>query len=323
MEPLNSFKRISLLKRFFGISILSILIFFTGCETIVDPGAEEPTTDKEALQKIADEDSSLQSFDEAFNEEDLMDFGLGKIQAEIYPLRVGHRVHLVNRNLETDIQGDTAYATLTKIFEGVLLIAASYDSGAVTPDTIIQKLFTATVTRNLIFVKISHTYRPLRNWRLAAVSLPEGGVLSENIDIMKLSVFLPNGDTLIIDSPNDYYLSRHRGWLGWMRDIPTIPINDSVRVRVELFSSYEENDFVTITFGKNRFGGNRFKKKFEHISSVQVAGGFEKVYEQTFRSHGHFGFFHAIINAFPRQVIFDDSTPVESSMWGIPYFVRP
>ncbi len=311
------------LQKIAGLFVISFLAFFIGCqESVTDPVDTEPTTDQEALQKIADEDSSLTSFDEAFNEDDLMSFGLGKIQAGIYPLKVGHRVHIVSRNLNIDVQGDTAYGTLTKNFEGVLLIAASYDSGATTPDTIIQKPFMAVVTRNLIFVKVAHTNRPFRDWRLAAVSLPEGGVLSENIDIKKLTIFLPNGDTLEINSPNDYYLSRHDGWFGWMRDIPILPRHDSVKVRVELFSTYEDEDFVTITFGRNKFGGDRLKRRFEFISSAPVAGGYEKVFEQTFRTNGFPGFFHAVINAFPKQVIFDDSTPVESSMWGIPYFVR-
>jgi len=288
----------------------------------MDTEDTEPATDKEAMEKIADEDSSLQSFDEAFNEDEFMDFGLGKIQTPIYPFRVWHRVHLVNRNLNVTIQGDTAYGTLTKTFEGTLFIKVSYDSSATEPDTTIQKIFTATVTRKLIFVKVANTPRPFLNWRLAAVSLPEGGVLSPNIDIKKLTIFLPNGDTLIVESPNDYYLVRHHGWFWWWRDIPIIPRNDSVLVRVELFSAYEEEDFVTVTFGRNKFVGVKHKRKFELVSSTQVSGGYEKVYEQTFRTHAFPGFFHAVINAFPRQVIFDDAANVESSMWGIPYFVR-
>ena len=31
---------------------------------------------------------------------------------------------------------------------------------------------------------------------------------------------------------------------------------------------------------------------------------------------------HAIINAVPKQVIFDDETEVESNSWGIPYIVK-
>jgi hypothetical protein len=109
--------------------IISV-IFLIGCqESIIDAENTEPSTDQEAMQKIADEDSSLQSFDEVYNEEDLMDYVLGKVPVEIYPFRVGHKVRLVNRNLNVEIQGDTAYGKLTKTYEGTLLIAASYDSG--------------------------------------------------------------------------------------------------------------------------------------------------------------------------------------------------
>ena len=328
METLKSFFSNSFYRRFLSVFAVLAVLFVVGCQdSVTDPENSEPSNDKEAMQKIADEDSSLQSFDENYNEEDLMSYGMGKVQAGIYPFRVGHRARLVSRTLTIEIQGDTAYGKLTKTYEGVLLIEASYDSGATSPDTVIQKTFNAIVTRNLIFVRVANTERPLLNWKLAAISLPEGGaltsggVLSPNIDITKVTIFLPSGDNIVIESPNDYYLSRHPGWL-WWRSIPIIPRNDSVKVRVEIFSAYEDEDFVTITFGKNRFTGNRHKRKFELVSSVQVSGGYERVYEQTFRAYTFPGFYHAVINAFPKQVIYDDSTPVEDSMWGIPYYVK-
>jgi hypothetical protein len=324
MEKIKIFFAHKELKWLLSFLITFSFLLLAGCKDSVMETEDdtEPTTDKEAMERIVDEDSSLSSFNEVYNEEDLADFGLGKIQEPIYPFKVWHRVHLVNRNLNITFEGDTAYGVLTKTFEGTLFIAASYDSAAVEPDTIIQKVFTATVTRNLIFVKVANTPRPLLNWKLVAVSLPEGGVLSENIDIRKLSIFLPGGDTLVINSPNDYYLIRHRGWFGWWRDIPAIPQLDSVLVRVEIFSAYEDQDFVTVTFGRNKFGGQKHKRLFNFISQTPVSGGFEKVYEQEFRTHTIPGFFHAVINAFPRDVIFDDKTAVESSMWGIPYYVR-
>lgn len=323
MENLKSRFNYRFLKHFIGVFTTVSVMFLIGCqESVIDVEDIEPTTDEEAMQKIADEDSSLQSFDEIYNEEDLMGYGMGKIQAEIYPFRVGHKVRLVNRNFNAEIQGDTAYGKLTKTYEGILLIAASYDSGATEPDTVIQKPFTAVVTRNLIFVKTGNSDRPYRNWKLAAISLPEGGALSPNIEIAKVTVFLPNGDTIVVESPNEYYLSRYHTWCWRWRDIPIIPRNDSVLVRVELLSAYEEEDFVTVTFGRNKFHGNRIKKRFRLVSSTEIFGGYEKVYEQTFITHGFPGFFHAVINAFPKQVIHDDAAPMESSMWGIPYFVR-
>ncbi len=122
----------------------------------------------------------------------------------------------------------------------------------------------------------------------------------------------------MITSPNDYYLARGRGW--WRR-LPIITGDHPVKVRVELYSAFEDDDFVTLTYGADLKGLHRAKHIFELVSSAPVAGGFEKVYEQTYNSNQFPGYYHAIINAFPRQVIFNDSVPVENEMWGIPYAV--
>lgn len=313
-------KQKSFLAQFLSIIMLAVVTLFIGCkESVNEPDNTEPTTDKEAMLRLADEDSSLASFEPNYNEEDAMSF-LGKIETQIYPFRVGHRIRLVNRNMDINVVGDTAYGTLTKTFEGTLIIAASYNSGANAPDTLIRKPFTSVITKKLIFVKIANTNFPYRNWRLVAISLPEGGVLSSNIDIKKLTAFLPNGDTLIINSPNSYFLSRG---LGWWRQIPFIGKNQSVTIRLEVYSAFADTDFVTLTYGADIKGFHRAKKRFVMLSSTPSGSGFEKIYEQTFTAHQYVGYYHAIINAFPKQVIFDDATPVESESWGIPYFIRP
>lgn len=298
----------------------TVLAFFVGCkESSVEPDANEPTTDQEAMLKLADEDSAIASFEPNYNEEDAMSF-LGKTQTEIYPFKVGHRVRMVNRNLSVDFVGDTAYGTLTSTFEGTLIIAASYDPSAGQPDTVVKKPFTSVITRKIIFVKAANSPFPYRNWKIAAISLPEGGVLSSNINIKKLTAFLPNGDTLVINSPNEYFLSRG---FGWWRQLPIIAKNQIVKIQMDVYSAYADTDFVTLTYGADLKGFHRAKKRFELVSSVPSGNGFDKVYEQTFTTHQFVGHYHAIINALPRQVIFDDATPVESETWGVPYFIRP
>lgn len=315
MQKHNNLSRY--LLAFFALMILAL---FVRCQDeVVSSIDNEPTTDKAAMEKLVDEDSSLTSFDYNYDEEGAMDF-LGKINATIYPFRVGQKMRLVNRTLSIDIQDTIAYGTITKTFEGTLLIAVSYDSLGTEPDTLIKKLFTAVVTRNLIFKKIADTPHPRRNWILAAISLPEGGTQSPNIDITKMTIFLPNGDTLSINSPNDYYL--RRGW-GWWHRIPFLGMGEDVTIRVELYSAYQEDDFVTLTWGANRWIKHRVKKLFDLVSSTPNGNGWDKVYEQTFRTHQWPGFYHAIINGMPRQVVLDDATPVESEAWGIPYFVHP
>ena len=317
-------KTAEFVKKFFlPMLLLAFLTFFVGCqdETTVQT-TDEITTDQQALEKIADEDSVLMSFEANYNEESEMEI-LDKINTEFYPFRVGHKMRLVNRTITINFQGDTAYGLVTKTFEGVLFIKGSYDPNAVNPDTLITKAFTSVVTRNVVFIKIANTQFPLRNWRIAAISLPEGGTQSPNLDITRFTAFLPNGDTLVINSPNDYYLVRHWGfWWRW-HHVPVINRFEDVLLRVELTSAYADTDFVTLTFGGDRNGLHKAKKKFELISSTPNGNVFEKVYEQTFTTHQFPGFFHAIINGMPKQVVYDDSTPVEMESWGIPYFVRP
>ncbi len=312
-------KQFLLLSTIFSIIVLATFVLFIGCkESVVESDNIEPTTDKTAMLKLADEDSAISSFEPNYNEEDAMSF-LGKTEAEIYPFRVGHTVRLVNRNLDVDIVGDTAYGTITKTFDGKLIIAASYNSGATSPDTIIKKSFTSVITKKIIFVRVANTRFPSRNWRVAAISLPEGGVLSPNIDIQKLAIFLPNGDTLVIVSPNNYFLSRGPGW--W-KQLPVITRGQVVSLRLEVYSAYSDTDFVTLTYGADKNGFHRLKKKFVMVSSVPSGNGFSKVYEQSFTPRLFIGHFHAIINAFPKQVIFDDAASVETESWGVPYFVR-
>ena len=311
-------RRRSLVKHL--LLLISTAIFiFAGCKSLpTEPSTTEPTSDKDAMLKIADEDSALVSFDSNYNEDNAISF-MGKISTTIFPSKVGLRVHIVNRTMSTDIIGDTAYATLTKTYEGVLLISASYDSANSPADTVISKPFTSTITRKLIFVKVANTEFPLRNWRIAAISLPEGGTTNHpNINIEKVTVFLPGGDTLMITSPNGYFLARGKGW--WRR-LPIILKNHAVKVQVELFSAFNDDDFVTLTYGADLKGLHRAKQRFELLTSTPVTGGYDKIYEQTYNSNQFPGYYHAIIKAFPQQVIFDDSVPAENDMWGIPYAV--
>lgn len=308
-------------KYFPYLSFIILLIFFVGCkENTVEPTVSS-FTDKAAITDILLSDSLLTTFEPNYNEDGTLNF-LSKTTAEINPLKVWHKMKLVNKNVDVTFSADTAYAKITNTFDGTLFILASYNQSATIPDTLIKKSFTSVITRNAILTKIAKTDNPEKNWIISAISLPMGGTQSSDISITKVTVFLPNEDTLVISSPNDYYLIRKWGhWWRW-HNVPVIPKNREVKVRVELTSAYQNDDYVSLTFGADRFGFDRTKKLFDLVSSEQDGGIYNKVYEQTFRSNLFPGFFHAIINAMPKQVVNDDSTPVELDSWGMPYFVK-
>lgn len=302
-------------------TIVSIFVFIKCQDPASAEDPEQYSTDKAAIISLLDEDLAIASFEPNFNEGGTMEM-LGKISTEIYPLRVGHKMRLTNHNVDVNIQNDTAYALITNTFEGQLFITAAYDPNLTEPDTLIKKSFTSVITHNAIFVKVDSTKHPKRNWRIIAISLPEGGTFEPSIDITKLTVYLPD-DSLAISSPNDFYLFRKPGQPGKWKPFPTMPPHQDATLKLELTSAYPDTDFVTITFGADHKGMNRIKRKFVLVSSEFNGTNYEKVYEQTFNAHRNPGFFHSVINAMPLQVIKDDSTTVEMESWGLPYFVRP
>ena len=152
------------------------------------------------------------------------------------------------------------------------------------------------------------------------MSLPNGGTETDNIEITKLTIILPNGVEIIVDDPNEYYLTRDPG----LRDqLPIISRGEKVTIRVELNSAYEENDFVTLTHGAMRNDRHkRAKRRFKLVSSEFDGTYFKKIYENVWEANRYPGIKHAIINAMPKQVIFDDETIVETNGWGLPYIVK-
>lgn len=311
----------SMLKYLLSFFIVVSVIACKESSSIVNP--DENLSDYQALLKLVDEDESLQSFEPNYNEDEAMSLA-GGLAKQIYPVRVGQKMLLVDRNLDVIFEGDTAIGTLTSNFNGTLFIAASYDEwqpgDSAVVDTLIQKQFSTTVTRKIMFVKFENTLNPERNWKIVAVSLPEGGTGSSNIDINKMTILLPDGDVIEVGSPNDYFLNRMPGVGG---QIPLFSSGEEVTVTIELQSAYADTDFVTLTYGALHGGPHhRAKQKFELISESFDGQFYQRIYEQTWIVGPARGHKHAIVNAMPKQVIFDDETPVEENSWGMPYIVR-
>jgi hypothetical protein len=310
------------------LTFLAFLIFnLTSCkdQDSILLSDEISSSDKEALEKLVEEDESLESFDLNYDEGEAMNFILGKTSEEIYPVRIGQKMKLVERDMNIVFEDDMAYGTLVKTFEGILFIAASsepLDEPGEVDLNVYEKPFETTITRNIIFEKVRNTDYPLRNWKISSISLPVGGTLTENIDIEKLTVYLPDGETLIIESPLDYYLSRGPSLIDL---IPHLNQFEIVGVEVDIKSLYEEEDFVSLTYGALRGRTDtRMKTRFEFDESSERFDG--KYYYRTYKGEwvvNQFkGLKHAVINAMPYGVIKDSEAPVETSSWGVPYIVN-
>lgn len=305
---------------FLLLAVLAISIVLTSCgeeETLVD---STPDSIEETLLKITEESEEIASFENNYNEEGTIEMSLAKISENIYPKKIAQKMHPIGKTFTTTILGDSACAVYTRTYEGQLIIVASTIDGG-PADTVIYKPFITQITRNLIFKKVYNTNIDTNeyHWKITSISLPEGGTGNTSIILDKMSVFLPNGDTITVTSPNDYYLT-HSG--SNKNRIPNFNNNEKVKVRLELISSQAEQEYVTLTCNGNKNGLNKMKKQFEFISSEHINFFYKKVYEGYWMTNNFSGHYHAIINALTAKSIEDDSSPVESASWGIPYKVN-
>lgn len=320
------------LKSFLKLIIIAGLLsfLFAACQedSITNPDDGNNIDDKALIEKTINEDEVLISFEPNYNEDGAMDILVPKTGEIINPIRVGQKMTLVYRNIDVQIEGDTAYANIYKEFSGILYIAASLNDNSFI-DTLIEKPFTSTITRNVILEKTlyNNTGDSLYFWKVIAVSLPEGGSIdintgsiTTNIEITQLDVLFPNGNTLTVTNPNDYYLERYNS--ADKRNIPVFGRGEYFTLTVSVKSLYEEDDFVTLTWGARAGGIDRTKARFSLVSSEFDGTYYNKVYSANFRTHFYPGFFHSIINVIPHQVVNDDSTPVENNSWGVPYRVN-
>ncbi|MEE9288654.1 MAG: hypothetical protein V3U69_03585 [Bacteroidota bacterium] len=244
---------------------------------------------------------------------------MGKINTEIFPLRFGRLIESINRNVEFERFDDTlVVATVTMTITGQFLIAAAYSDTSAVPDTLIEKPFTSTALRKIKFFRIGRFREHHRNWVFKAISLVEGGTDSDEIQIKELKLEFPSGNSIVVTSPTDFFL---------YFDLPFFPIpifrpDSEVRLRVTLTSDSPETDMVVLRYGAGRTGLRRHRIRLKLVSETQVGDSYERVYELTWNIHFHLGKFNAHVDAVTHGTLFDDTAPVSTSFWGVPYIVQ-
>jgi hypothetical protein len=283
------------------------------------------TDERSAIIYEATNDEFVKNDEQTFADQEVQptDYGLlGKVNAEIIPLRWGRFITSVTRTVTVTIQpGDTiAIAHVHKIINGVLKIRGINTTG----DTIlVEKPFSDESDRNVVFRRVLRGPRFWRNWIPVATSLVAGGTPNGDISITQLQM-ITRRDTLTISDPLNFYL-RYR-WLRSLygnrdlfqrdRDVMELNPRDSVTVRVTLTSTSPDTDLVAL-----RFGFNSLYKSRARMFLVSQNGNV-KVYQRTFYVHPRPGFFHAAVEAATKATLFDDNPSAYSvSWWGVPYRV--
>ncbi len=346
MERMNSF-----ISSFTAIILFMIIGF--GCKEqtgVTEPGFGTNKNFSQALMKSADNSQSTNSFTQNYNEEDAMPLS-GTLGKDIYPIRVGQHLKLVEKSMTVVKDSTTATGTLVQKFEGELIIAGSLKQpgpGTYTHvDTVIHKPLSTTITRIIKFKKIANTGNDTKDWKVTAISLPVGGTEGDDILITKLTLTARDGSTVVINDPNAFFFNvgsdkdddndedddneNHGTGSGvgigiglhdWHDLFTNYTKNQPVKLEVELLSKSSDDDFLTITYGAMMNGKFRTKEKFNLKSSIQEGTYYRKVYERNWKTHSYAGRMHAVINALPKSVIYDSNTSVVERTWGIPYKVK-
>lgn len=301
--------------------LLSVIIF--GCKSSVN---EPDYLDDIILNELITSEESISNFEENFDDGDATSFILDKVQTDLYPIKVGRRITRIERTFNKEVVGDSAKVLVTTKYSGFLIIAGKFNpitpgDTNYLPDTIITKPFVETVKRNVTLIRTNSRNDKNRGWKLQAISLPEGSTSVRNIQLTKVELLISGRDPLVITDPLNTYL-----FIGDpKKDFPERKRNEDVTLRVYLTSNSQEEDFVTITYGRKIAGQSyRVKRKLHLVSSIQNGDKWDKIYEgnwNIFVMHP-FGKFHSVINAVTNETIFSGEGSVSSSTWGIPYKVN-
>ena len=324
-------------------ALLMGLPFVMGCDqSATELEATAPigvSSEEEAIRYFAANDEFVLNDEQTLDDQSLepFDYGtFGKITAEITPLRFGRFITGVSRAIDVDFDtGDTiAVAHVTKEVTGVLKIRGI---GAAGDTVIVEKPFADTFVRNIIFKRIAReTRRFWMNWLPVASSLVEGGSSpSSNITITELTVYLPNGGTVVVTDPESYFL-RYR-WVnlfqggrigspvfpGWNNDVPEFFAGQPMKLQVKLESAALDTDIVVLRYG---FGfGYKRRVRLDMVSEEITDGLYTRVYETSQTRpvfcHFHRGFFNMAVVGMTKETLFDDVAPYAVSIWGVPYRV--
>ncbi len=332
-----------------GTTLAAVIIIMSGCQDSGSNPLSGSNSSSQSFIKIMEKSASVNSFKPNYNEEQAMMLA-GALGKELYPIKVGQKMKLADQSLTLVKDSTTATGTLVQKYNGTLIIVGSFQKPTIgisnRADTTIQKPFSTTITRLVKFQRVANTGNDTTDWKMVAVSLPNGGTDSSDIQITRITLTVQDGSTVVIDDPNSYFFNvgsdkegddddyeKYREgkfsvfgfdfeWRGWKGLFTWYKKNQPIKISVEVLSTSGDPDFLTITYGASKDGNFRTKEKFDLVSSVLVGSYYKKVYERNWNTHSYAGRKHAVINAMPRSVVYDTDTIVQEKSWGIPYRVK-
>lgn len=315
--------------------LIIISMIWVGCGDSVNQN-----NDISELLKLIDEDVMLKfdlldeggAMDEEYTDGLDLDGGYKTMADTLWPnsdyrLRFGRQILNRERDVSFDVQGDTAYADISRSISGNFFVVA-YDSNHTMVDSFV-KVFDSEFSRRVRFTRNDSTAD--RPWRVDAFTIGTGGSGSK-VSITSLVCYDDDtGDTLYAFSAND------AGDVFILRsDVPTFAPRD--RVRIELSVENEDPVFIVdsldsgekamLNFGRGR--GERARRRFNDsgLFGDETAG--DNVFTMIWQAHGihsHHGnrrAFNTHFEVIDNATLFISDGGFNAAVWFIPYrIVRP
>lgn len=295
----------------FGMLAMGAL---AGCAK--DPASVDLNADDEAIRQLVEENqdyiTSAGIDDDGAQPVSYIYDGLGKINAEITPLKFGRRGTFKMEHLSVDYEGDLAIATVQFSFNGNFFIVARDTTDSVSVGKLYKKEMENSIIRRAIFKKIANTDNPKRNWRLRRVSGSVTKSPDTNLAFDWIKVEASDGQEWTINEP-----------LSFITDLDSIPLlnpGEIVKVTVKLNETSSKPDTLVLRYRTNRM--HRARKAFQDNGEGVDEAANDGIYTGQWTVGQRRGIFHAFADAFDEGSIKDDAAPYNALAWGFPYFVK-
>ncbi|MBL7074731.1 hypothetical protein ISS37_05790 [candidate division KSB1 bacterium] len=306
--------------------ILAFFAFFWGgCSE----STQEEVDDEAAITELVEgllADDSLNIFydegivdDEAVEpefEDSTLEKGIGGAQLDsaILTVRFGRRGQIRRESISVEVQGDTAYVTLVRSFNGQFLIVAV---DTVDSHFVFQKDMYNHLTRRLRFVRVGNSPNPRENWAFRGVSLSEDFSVDPNpnqVEILHLEIYRcregdPDSLLLSVDDPLNTFLPPRFG-------VPRFFWRDTVKVFVIMADTDPKVGLLHYRHSPRFRARRRLNDAGFYPDAIAGDGIYSGLWEVR-----RMGRFYARFDFLDHRTVYDDTEPYDSNIWGVPYRV--
>ncbi len=322
-------------KSIFAFTLAGMMILASCSDSVVDNANDDQTADEQAIKYVLENDEMDILYDDFTdsNENEFGDYdpnwtGGGMEKDGYLRMRFGR---IWNRSMERNIEiirtsDSTATAYVFRTFNGRFVSATGELRGDTLSLNRFEKRMRHTLERIISLKKRAgaDSTTPGRNWKIDAVSLASGKSDPNRIAISKVVVIPHNADSIVIEDPLAFRMTRQNMFQFRRFDEVTVRVyvQNSTPDPIVFPEDTRATENVRLHYGRNR-RGHHAKARFDWVGQTDTG---QNIYEGTWRIQQFPGFHHAVIDVIDNGTILDDDDqayPYNSATWGTPYLVLP